>query len=113
MPNEILIIAVIGAANNTPIMPHIIPQKISDKIIVIGCRPKASPNIFGSNMLPIIIWTTEGNKIIINICVNSGNCKTAIGSGRSTAITDPITGIKFKIKVRVPKIKASSKPKNQ
>ena len=42
----ILIIAVIGAANKTPIIPQIIPQKIKDKIMVIGCKPKVSPKIF-------------------------------------------------------------------
>ena len=37
----ILTIAVIGAAKRTPIIPHIMPQKINDKIIVIGCKPNA------------------------------------------------------------------------
>ena len=37
----------------------------------------------------------------------------AIGKGRRTTITDPITGIKFKIKVNVPKINANSNPRNQ
>ena len=40
-------------------------------------------------------------------------CKNAIGKGNKTAITDPITGIKFRIKVSVPKINASSNPRNQ
>ena len=59
--NEIFTIAVIGAANKTPIIPHIIPQKISDSIIVIGWRPNVSPKSLGSKILPIIIWTIEGN----------------------------------------------------
>ena len=50
-----LMIAVRGAASKTPIIPHIMPQKIKDKIIVIGCNPKASPKIFGSTILPIPI----------------------------------------------------------
>ena len=37
----------------------------------------------------------------------------ATGIGIKTAITDPKTGIKFNIKVKVPKINASSMPKNQ
>ena len=37
-----------------PIIPHIIPQKIKDRMIVIGCNPKASPKILGSTTLPII-----------------------------------------------------------
>ena len=37
--------------------------------------------------------------------------RNAIGNGNNTAITEPITGIKFKIKVNVPNINASSKPK--
>ena len=41
------------------------------------------------------------------------NWRNAIGKGTSTAIIDPITGIKFNKKVIVPKISASSKPRNQ
>ncbi len=52
--NEILMIAVKGAARRTPIKPQIIPQKIKDKIIVIGCKPKLSPNILGSTKFPTI-----------------------------------------------------------
>ena len=41
-------------------------------------------------------------KTIIKITkVGSLYCKKAIGNGSKTAITDPITGIKFRIKVRV------------
>ena len=53
--NEIFTIAVIGAANKTPIIPQIIPQKINDRITVIGCKPNALPNILGSKILPIIV----------------------------------------------------------
>ena len=61
---EILIIAVKGAASKTPIMPQIIPQKIKDRITVIGCKPSASPIILGSKILPIRVWTIVGSKII-------------------------------------------------
>ena len=60
-PKEIFIIAVIGAAKKTPIIPQIIPQNIKDRIIVMGCKPKASPKIFVSIILPIIICTMPGN----------------------------------------------------
>ena len=51
---------------------------------------------------------------MINITeVGSVNCKNATGNGIITAITEPITGIKFKINVKEPKISASSKPRNQ
>ena len=36
LPKLIFTIAVMGAANNTPIKPQIIPQKIKDKITVMG-----------------------------------------------------------------------------
>ena len=89
--------AVSGAANKTPINPQIIPQKINDKIMVIGCKPKLSPKILGSTILPIIWWTMVG-KTIINITkVGSVYCKNAIGNGSRTAITDAITGIKLSI----------------
>ena len=65
LSNVILIIAVKGAARRTPINPQIIPQKIKDKIIVIGCNPKLSPNILGSTKFPTIWWIIVGN-IIIN-----------------------------------------------
>ena len=55
--------AVKGAASNTPIKPQIIPQNIKDKIMVIGCRPKLSPNIFGSRKLPTTWWTIVGKRI--------------------------------------------------
>ena len=66
-------IAVSGAANKTPIMPHIIPQKIKDNIIVIGCNPKASPKILGSTTLPIIWWIIAGRNIINKTDDKSGN----------------------------------------
>ena len=110
---EILIIAVKGAASKTPIMPQIIPQKIRDKIIVIGCKPKASPNIFGSIIFPITWWKKAGKRIISKTDDRSVYWSTAIGIGSNTAITEPITGIKFKINVKLPKMKANSRPKNQ
>ena len=113
LSNVILIIAVNGAASNTPIKPQIIPQNINDKIIVIGWRPKLSPKTFGSIKLPTIWCTIVGNIIIKITSVGSLYCKKAIGKGRRTAMTDPITGIKFKIKVNVPKINANSNPRNQ
>ena len=106
-------IAVRGAASKTPIIPHIIPQKIKDKIIVIGCNPNASPKIFGSTTLPMIWWIMAGRNIIKRTEDKSGNCKIAIGIGNSTAIIEPTTGIKFNINVKEPKINASSNPKNQ
>ena len=45
--------------------------------------------------------------------MESVNWRKAIGRGINTAITEPITGIKFNINVRDPKINASSIPKNQ
>ena len=108
-----LMIAVRGAASKTPIITHIIPQKIKDKIIVIWCNPKASPKIFGSTKLPIIWLIIAGRNIINKTEDKSGYCKIAIGIGNSTAIMEPTTGIKFKINVKEPKIIASSKPKNQ
>ena len=35
-------------------VPDIVHKKIKDKIIVIGCNPKLSPNIFGSRKFPTI-----------------------------------------------------------
>ena len=64
LSKDILTIAVIGAANNTPIIPQIIPQKIKDKITVIGWSPKTAPKILGSKIFPIMIWTKVGNKMI-------------------------------------------------
>ena len=106
-------IAVRGAASRTPIIPHIIPQKIKDRMIVIGCNPKASPKILGSTTLPIIWWIIAGRNIINKTEDKSGYCKIAIGIGNNTAIMEPTTGIKFNINVKEPKIKASSNPKNQ
>ena len=60
----IFIIAVIGAANKTPIMPHNIPQKIKDKIIVTGCSFKAEPISLGSIKSPIITLNIVGINII-------------------------------------------------
>jgi len=111
--NEILIIAVIGAANKTPIIPHIIPQNINDNIIVIGWRPNVSPKILGSTILPITIWTIAGSIITNTTNEVSVNCRKAIGNGINTAITEPKIGIKFRMKVREPKIRANSNPKNQ
>ena len=74
-------IAVRGAASKTPIIPHIIPQKIKDKIIVIGCNPNASPKILGSTIFPIIWWIIAGRNIINRTEDKSGNCKIAIGIG--------------------------------
>jgi len=54
-----------------------------------------------------------GRNIINKTVDKSGYCKIAIGIGNSTAIIEPTTGIKFNINVKEPKIKASSKPKNQ
>ena len=54
LSNVTRIIAVSGVAKRTPNYSHIIPQKINDKIIVIGCNPKASPKIFSSMTFPII-----------------------------------------------------------
>ena len=113
LSNEILMIAVKGAARRTPIKPQIIPQKIKDKIIVIGCNPKLSPNILGSTKFPTIWWIIVGKIIINTTSVGSLYWRKAIGSGSKTAITEPITGIKFKINVKLPKMKANSKPKNQ
>ena len=58
---DIFIIAVIGAANNTPITPHSNPQKISAKMIVTGCNLRAEPIIFGSIKSPIIIFIPNFN----------------------------------------------------
>ena len=65
--HEIFIIAVIGAANNTPIIPQIIPQKISAKIIVTGCKLSAEPMSFGSIKSPTITFVIVGIKIIKTI----------------------------------------------
>ena len=54
-----------------------------------------------------------GKTIIRITSVGSLYCKKAIGSGNKTAITEPITGIKFKIKVSVPNMNANSRPRNQ
>ena len=113
LSKEILIIAVRGAAKRTPINPQIIPQKIKDKIIVIGCNPKLSPKILGSTKFPTIWCIIVGKTIISTTRVGSLYWRKAIGSGSKTAITDPITGIKFKMNVKLPKIKANSNPKNQ
>ena len=113
LSNVTRIIAVSGAAKRTPIIPHIIPQKINDKIIVIGCNPKASPKIFGSMIFPIIWWIIAGKNIINSTEDKSVYCKIAIGIGNKTAMIEPTTGIKLSIKVKEPKIKANSKPKNQ
>ena len=52
--------------------------------------------------------------MIINITnVGSLYCKKAIGKGSKTAITEPITGIKFKMNVNVPNMNANSNPRNQ
>ena len=82
-------------------------------MIVIGCKPKASPKILGSTTLPMIWWIIAGRNIINKTEDKSGYCKIAIGIGKSTAIIEPTTGIKFKINVNDPKIRASSKPRNQ
>ena len=113
LSNEILMIAVKGAARRTPIKPQIIPQKNKDKIIVIGCNPKLSPNILGSTKFPTIWWIIVGKIIINTTSVGSLYWRKAIGNGSKTAITEPITGIKFKINVKLPKMNANSKPKNQ
>ena len=85
----------------------------NDKIIVIGCNPKASPKIFGSMTFPIIWWIIAGKNIIKSTEDKSVYCKIAIGIGNKTAMIEPTTGIKLSIKVKEPKIKANSKPKNQ
>ena len=64
---DIFIIAVIGAANRTPITPHSKPQKISANIIVTGCKLRAEPRTFGSIKSPIIILYDKGNTIISSI----------------------------------------------
>ena len=63
--NDIFNIAVIGAANNTPIIPQSIPQKISERIIVTGCSFKAEPISFGSRKSPMIILYIVGITIIV------------------------------------------------
>ena len=75
------------------------------RAIIILCLSIIDTEIFS----PPIYY----DNIISKTEERSGNCRTAIGIGSNTAITDPITGIKFNINVNVPKIKASSKPKNQ
>ena len=61
---EIFIIAVIGAAKKTPTIPHKIPQKIKDNIIVTGWSFKADPISLGSIKSPMIILAIEGINII-------------------------------------------------
>ena len=45
--------------------------------------------------------------------VGSLYCKNAMGRGSNTAIIEPITGIKFKMKVKEPNINANSNPSSQ
>ena len=54
-----------------------------------------------------------GKSITNNKLLGSVNWRKATGKGINTAIIDPKTGIKFKINVKVPKIKANSNPRNQ
>ena len=87
--------AVNGAANNIPVIPHNIPQDIKASIIVTGCNPNALPNNFGSIILPITKWTNEGNISTNAIIVGSPYCKKATGKGNRTATIEPKVGIKF------------------
>ena len=100
----ILIIAVKGAANNIPVIPQSIPQKINARIMVTGCNPNAWPNNFGSNILPIAICTKDGSNTTKTTIVETSYCKKATGNGNKTAIIEPKVGIKFNKNVKVPKM---------
>ena len=93
-------IAVIGAANKTPIMPHRIPQNIKESIIVTGWSFKAEPMSLGSRKSPTIILINVGIDIIKIIGSGFVYWINATGIGKITAITAPKTGIKVKKKVK-------------
>ena len=93
---DIFIIAVIGAANRTPIIPHNNPQKISAKTIVTGCKLRALPINFGSIKSPIINLIAKGIKIIKIIGIGSVYWINATGIGKITAIAAPNIGINVK-----------------
>ena len=53
------------------------------------------------------------NDYYVNSTSPTGAASAFSGGYTKTAITEPITGIKFKMNVKLPKMKANSKPKNQ
>ena len=91
-------------------------QVIEEVIVTVTAKEESSQD------LPISITALSSSDIearqvqdIISLSqqVPGFTTSKAIGNGSKTAITEPITGIKFKINVKLPKMNANSKPKNQ
>ena len=96
---RIFIIADIGTARNIPGTPQIYPQNNNDNKITTGCKPRFSPNNFGSKILPIKNWVAIKRDTIMMNDKLMLNCKNSIGITATIANIDPIFGIKFKKKV--------------
>ena len=98
-----------GVAKNIPGIPHKIPQNIRLKRIVMGCRSRFWPMIFGSMTLPIMNWIEPGMTSDRTMRVGLENCNRAIGRGRRVANIEPIVGIKLSKKANRPNINAISR----
>ncbi len=106
----IIAITVIGTHSNIPVMPQILPQIASDKIIAKGLRLSVSPSNFGSTTWPMNVCTactppatTRNGTIVLN-CINAST------AGKIVATIDPITGMKFRMNIRNAQKDAKSNP---
>ena len=96
----IIITTVKGTLTIIPVVPHINPQNIKDKILTKGLMFIEFPIHIGSIKLPIITCIEPTTKRIIRAIEKSPNCNKEKITGNNVANKEPMVGMKFKRKIK-------------
>ena len=91
---------VIGTLKIIPIIPHSAPQIERDKIVTNGLIFIELPMIFGSKKFPTITWIVPMMPKTNRLGVKIPNWNKQNIAGNIVAMSDPIVGMKFRIKIK-------------
>mgnify|MGYP006062691979 CR=1 FL=1 len=96
----IKITTVIGTLITIPVVPQIIPQKTSDKILNNGLIFIELPSHLGSIKLPIITCIEPTINRTVNAIEKSPNCNKQNTDGNMVPNSEPIDGIYYKMNIK-------------
>ena len=98
-----------GTAKNIPPMPNKNPQKSRLKSTTSVLIPRLLPRNFGSIKLPMTIFTARYSAAV-QAQEAASFSKSATKSAGTAAIIEPIVGIKFSTKAKIPQSGAEGRP---
>ena len=92
----------IGTLRNIPAIPQIFPKIPRDIIIIIGLKLRDLPISLGSTKFPIKSCTNIKETIVNTEIEKSNDWTIEKITGKTIAINEPMKGIKFNKKEKIP-----------